>query len=366
MSDSREFSPDWASPPGATVAKLLAAQGISAKDFAEQLGLGVSRLRDFIEGRVPLSSQMAKVLARRLGASPGFWERRESEYRDALSSARTSIVDVEDRKSWVGTLPVKDMIDFGWIKKSTNSSGTFAACLSFFGVDNVAAWEARYKSVLEYTAYRKSPTFHARPASVVAWLRHGEIVASSVKCAPWDRQRFETHLLSLRQLTRTRTPITFLPELRRLCSDCGVAVVVARTPSGCPISGATRFVLPNKAILQLSFRYLSDDHFWFTFFHEAGHLLLHGKDETFLEDGHRTTRKELEANDFAAHALIPTRNWSEMETLNLEKHAIRAFALKIGVSPGIVVGQLQHLGRLENDQLNHLKARYDWNAIEQG
>jgi Zn-dependent peptidase ImmA (M78 family) len=114
-------------------------------------------------------------------------------------------------------------------------------------------------------------------------------------------------------------------------------------------------------MILLSFRYLSDDHFWFTFFHEAGHLVLHGDRCIFLEgDDTLTTEEEDAANAFAADTLIPPEYQAEMLRLPLNGRDVMRFARKVGVSPGIVVGQLQHYGRFRQNQLNNLKRRFTW------
>ncbi len=59
-------------------------------------------------------------------------------------------------------------------------------------------------------------------------------------------------------------------------------------------------------MIALSDRYKKDDFFWFTFFHEAAHLLLHSKKETFVDDGTDNDLLEDEANRFAADFLIPS------------------------------------------------------------
>jgi Zn-dependent peptidase ImmA (M78 family) len=137
--------------------------------------------------------------------------------------------------------------------------------------------------------------------------------------------------------------------------------VVLRAPKKCRASGASRFLSPGRPLLMLSFRYLSDDHLWFTFFHEAGHLLLHADRCLFLEgDDRLTTAEEEEANAFAANTLIPPEHQPEMLRLRAEGIPVVRFAKKVGIAPGIVVGQLQHLKRIGNHQLNNLKRRYQW------
>jgi len=112
-------------------------------------------------------------------------------------------------------------------------------------------------------------------------------------------------------------------------------------------------------MILLSFRYLSDDHFWFTFFHEAGHLLLHGDKSLFIEDGSEVSiKEENEANLFAQNILIPPDSRAEFLSLTPSRETIMKFAVKIGISRGIVVGQLQHQGRLKREQFNYLKRRY--------
>ena len=210
-------------------------------------------------------------------------------------------------------------------------------------------------------AFRTSPSFDSRPAAVAAWLRQGEIESEGIDCSPWNPRRFEETLPSIRPLTREKVPSRFIPELRKLCAASGVAVAFVRAPNGCRASGATRFLSKDKALLLLSFRYLSDDQFWFSFFHEAGHLLLHGENGFFLEGVESPeTAEEREANEFAGRTLVPPEFQQTLLDLPVDGRKVIRFARRIGVSPGIVVGQLQHHGRFKHRQLNNLKRRFRW------
>ena len=124
--------------------------------------------------------------------------------------------------------------------------------------------------------------------------------------------------------------------------------------------------LVQTIMIQLSCRYKSDDHFWFTFFHECGHILLHGKKEGFIEGKDVSTKEEEEANDFAANHLIPRQALAGlMRERPLSEKRLVEFAAQVGVSPGIVVGQLQKRKRLVPvTQLNKLKRfSFDLTAI---
>tara|TARA_B100002049_G_C15882714_1_gene292344 strand:- start:2 stop:577 length:576 start_codon:yes stop_codon:yes gene_type:complete len=190
----------------------------------------------------------------------------------------------------------------------------------------------------------------------------GELVASEIDCEPWDKNRLVSSIDELRELTRIKQPSVFLPEVRNILRRCGVAFAVVKAPEGCRASGATYWLNKEKALVILSCRYLSDDHFWFTFFHELGHLILHSDHHLILESKDSVDSKiEEEANRFSELVLVPEEYQSELATLNARNlRRILKFAKKIGVSNGIVVGQMQHKGLISNRYLNKLKTRFSW------
>jgi Zn-dependent peptidase ImmA (M78 family) len=118
---------------------------------------------------------------------------------------------------------------------------------------------------------------------------------------------------------------------------------------------------PNKALIQLSLRYKTNDHLWFTFFHEAGHIVKHGKRDVFIESDQDKGAKESEADLFSADFLIPRNEYNTFVQTGIFGEArIRAFSESIGIAPGIVVGRLQHDQKLPPNALNSLKQRYEW------
>jgi HTH-type transcriptional regulator / antitoxin HigA len=355
MSISHEFQPDWASSPGETIADILRERQVSEAELARRMGVVSGCVSDLVEGRTTITIGVARQLERFLGASVEFWMSRDFQYRQDVARLNQA------NRDWLAEIPIGDMIRFGWLRPVPRPTEEVTACLQFFSVPSVPAWRAAYAALKETVAFRTSPKFDSRPAAVAAWLRQGEIEAESLKCRPWNIEKFRDSLSELRSLTRKKDPSRFLPEIREHCAESGVAVVVVRAPNGCRASGATRFLSHEKALLQLSFRYLSDDHFWFTFFHEAGHLVLHGENGFFVEGvDTMPAKEETEANEFAADILIPSRLQEEFMQLRATTHDVIRFAVKIGISPGIVVGQLQHHRRIGANQLNGLKRRFQW------
>jgi len=361
--DSNDFAPDWASAPGETIIDILEERGLSIGYLVEGLGQSPNRVQELLAGKIRITNGIAEQLEDILGPSAHFWIARDSQYQS--DSARLEKGTRRDEEEWLNALPLRDAAKFGWLQDSKHLSEKIAICLRFFDVSSVREWRVKYEHVLADAAYRTSPSFASKPGSVAVWLRRGEIEASAMVLNEWNPDRFKEILESIRRLTRQRDPQVFIPEIKKQCAQCGVAVAVIRAPTGCRASGATRFLSPNKALLLLSFRFLSDDHFWFTFFHEAGHLLLHSHEKLFLEGVERSqSQEELEANDFAQRALVPSELLSTLGTLRADKREIVKFAIRARISPGIVVGQLQHIRRLRRDQFNSLKRRFRWTHSE--
>jgi hypothetical protein len=164
----------------------------------------------------------------------------------------------------------------------------------------------------------------------------------------------------VRALTR-EIPEAFQQCLIEACAQAGVAVVFVPELPKTGVSGCTRWI-GGKAVIQLSLRYKSNDQLWFTFFHEAGHILKHGRKEVFLEGNGMDDDKEKEANTFARNHLIPPADYRRfLSSWNRRSLApIDLFAREIGIAPGIVVGRLQFDKLLLPSHGNGLKVFYRW------
>lgn len=361
MASNSGFSPNWCSPPGDTIRDILDDMDLPMAEFSSRMEKPLEWIEKLVTGHSEINHEISERLESVLGASSAFWMNREAQYREDFARLESEVSTMSEDE-WLRLLPLKDMNDFGWLEAISNSSDKIVnSCLQFFDIPDVETWHRKYNDVLGTAAFRTSPTFDSKTGADAAWLRQGEIASESIDCKAWNAKRFEKQLSVIRALTKKKNPSIFIPDLQKLCAKCGVAVVIVRGPKGCRASGATRFISPNKALILLSFRYLSDDHFWFTFFHEAAHLLLHGKKALFLEGPNMiTTKEEEEANEHANVTLIPTEFQPELRALRAEYKKVLKFARRVGISPGIVVGQLQHLGLIKHNQLNKLKRRFEW------
>ncbi len=336
MSTPHSFNPNWASVPGDTISRILNEKNMSVENFANILGADRQFIKHLLDGTIMIDDNLAGKLSSLLGSTKQFWIKRESIYQSKMK---------ELEKKWLDELPVKDMQRLGWLE---SNSDLLKTCLDFFNVSSYQQWKQNYNNVFNLTAFRKSPTLASSQYAISAWLRQGEIQSNRIDCNDWDPQILRQSIGSIRELIKVKSPLEFVPKLKQICAECGIAVVILRTPTGCPASGATKFLSERKAMILLSFRFLTDDHrFWFTFFHEIGHLLLHSDKTLFIEEDDRTREGRRRSKlPYSQEILIPKEFQLRLKTMAANQTEIKRLSKDADIPLGVIVGQLQFMQRL--------------------
>lgn len=359
-----EFLPDYASPPGDTLLEALEERGMSQAELANRTGRPKKTINEIVKGKAALTPETALQLEKVLGIPARFWNNREQQYRETL--ARLEDQDrLQSQANWLKDFPIKKMIQLGWISQCDDKVQQVEALLGFFGIASAEQWQRFWEDRLT-VAFRKSEKHASDPGALTSWLRQGELEARRISCLPYQAKRFREVLEQVRLLT-VEPPDVFQPRVVELCASAGVAVVFIPQLPKTRASGATQWLSKDKALIQLSLRYKTDDHLWFSFFHEAAHVFLHQKRDVFIEFVCEQEKSvaEIEADRFAADFLISPQDLEMLIQKNkgrFSKEKIQAFANERGVAPGIVVGRLQHEGHLPMSHCNDLKRRLVWTA----
>jgi len=353
------YHPDYAVPPGWLLEEHLDVDGISHAEFARRCGRSPKLISEIIAGKAPVEPGTALQFEKVLGVAANIWLGIEADYQ--LHLARKSEErEAERQAGWVKKFPLKEMVSRGCFEKPSSTADAVSRILSFFRVGTVDAWLSKYGSV--NVAYRHSKCFNSSDECIATWLRMGELIAEKQECAEYNEARFRSAVHEARRLTRDPLDEA-LPRATRLCSEAGVVLALVKPLPKVALSGAAWWHTPRKAVVQLSARHRTDDHLWFSFFHEAAHIVLHSKKHVFIDstdgDGEEL---EKQANEWASNALVPRSAWRKfLAAQDRSEHAVREFAAEQGIAPGIVVGMMQHEGALQWSQLNHLKVRLHWN-----
>lgn len=350
---------DLAVPPGEFLLEVADDLGMSQADLARRMGRPTQAINEIIKGEKAITPETAIQLEQVLAVPAHIWTGLEAEYQ--LVKARQQDTEtVEQEVQMLARFPYGAMAKFAWVAKTRDTIKRVQELRRFFGVASLHS----LKDVTAYRpAFRQADRFSASPEALAAWLRAGESAARNIDTRPYDEKGLKTSLEEIRSLSK-RTPETFLPILREMLAKSGVGFVLHPHLPKTYVTGATFWLANDKAVLMLSNRGSWADVFWFSLFHEIGHILLHDRRHMFLEDSAddpQWKKQEGEADAFACNVLIPPVPYARfVARRKFTAAAIRVFAQDISIAPGIVVGRLQHDKALVPQQHHGLKVRYKW------
>ncbi|MEM9615009.1 MAG: HigA family addiction module antitoxin [Actinomycetota bacterium] len=353
MSESTsQWRPDWAVPPGEVLHEILQSRGMSQAELARRMARPLKTINEIVKGKAAITADTAVQLELALGIDMRIWTNLDARFREHEAITRSSH-SMKENVDWLKKFPVDELAQEGLVEADGRPERTLESLLRFFGVSSPAGWESQWMA--GSVAFRASDTFTASPEATSAWLRWGELEAQKIDLEPYDKAGFKRTLEKVRTLTRKQPLALMMQRTKKLCAAEGVAFVVCPTFKGVRASGASYWVGTNSPVLQLSLRYKSEEQLWFSFFHEAGHIV-EGHKKGFIDGEISQTddedEMERQANRFARDLLLPPRELASfIEAGDLSAAAVQAFAKTLGVSPGIVVGRLQHDGHLDYNQL---------------
>lgn len=351
------YKPESVSPPGETLNDLIDERGLSQKVLGLRLGRSDKNLSQVINGKAPISPELALDLERVLGTPARFWLEREARYQEWVSR-QNAPNPTEDDLEWARSFTYSKMAENNWVQPTTKVQEKFQNLLTFFGVVDRNAYQAWQGNLRPH--YRRSTVSSNKEHLIAAWLRQGEIKALEIETNDYNEKDFGRAVESARAYTCDK-PEIFIPKLEKSFAESGVVLLFVPELPGMGVSGATRWLTSSKALIQITLRYKYNDHLWFTIFHETCHILRHPKKAVFLETSGVKSSEEVEADTFSANLMIPPNAFREfVQKGRFDSKSVQEFALNIGIAPGIVVGRLQRENLLTWDSLNHLRVKYQW------
>ncbi len=332
------FKPDYAVPPGVTLKEVMESLDMTQKDLAVRTGVTVQSLNRIFKGEQPISYETSNKLEMATGVPSRMWNNLEAQYREQLAKLK-ELKQLESDLDWLESIPLKELIQRKAITFKNDNALMLRETLKFFGVSSLSAWHEIWSKPA--VAARRSRCFETHPGAAATWIRLGEIEAQKIDCQEYNAKKFYKALETIKILT-IHKPEVAISEMISLCAASGVAVALIPEIKKVPWHGATKWLTPAKAMVLLNLRGKAEDQFWFSFFHEAGHVLNDSKKDLHINDGKEDDPSEKRANAFAACFLIPTEYDNEIESFR-SKTDIIALADKLQIAPGIVAGRYQRL-----------------------
>lgn len=348
------FEPDYAVSPAKTLLETLESLNMTQKELATRTGLTEQTIVRILKSEQPITFETANKLEMVTNVPARLWNNMEMNYRQQLSKIKQAKA-LEHGIDWLKEVPVKELMVRGYISKETCGSDLVHETLKFYGVSSVDAWNDIWYEP-KVTA-RRSDCFETQPGPTSAWIRLGEVQAQGIPTSPYKKEKFKEALQHIRELT-TKSPSVFIDEMRTLCAESGVALSLAREVKKIPWNGASKWLSPDKAMILLSLRGKAEDLFWFSFFHEAYHILHGEKQRLYIAEKNSTDTEEQKADRFAAEILIPAK-FNEHIVACTSKQEIVELAQNLNICPGIVAGRYRDLTK-KWTYFKDLTNTFDW------
>ncbi len=347
--------------PGETLVELLEEKGMTQLELAKRMGRPHKTINEIIKGKASITSETAIQLESVFSVPASFWMNLESNYQISLARFN-SFKKLEKEYKIAEKYPYKEMIKLGWINYCKEIKDVVKCMHNFFGVASLE--NVIEKNIFVGAKYRISLKKSHSKEAVSAWLRKGVLEAQKIQIDNFNEKKLKENLLSIKKLMFS-SPNDFMPDLIKLLADCGVALVVLKNLKNVPINGVTRWISPDKALIQMSIRGKYADIFWFSLFHEIGHLLLHRKKGVYIDSENEVINKleEKEADKFASNMLISEieyKNFVEKFKMSRNIDMLKSFSKKNGIIDGIIVGRLQNDEIIGRNQFNALRYKYEW------
>lgn len=361
-----KFQPDFApKAPGEYLRMFLEERGMKIVDFARRTGRPTKTISEIISGSASITPDTALQFEKVLGDGASFWLGLQTKY--LLSQARAKDQVSSNQKeavAWARKFSVKEMLQLKLIDHKPDKDSLVDTILRAFAVSSVSAWDSHWNERLRLSRFKQQDHTKIDPYNVAVWLRCGERIADGIETAPYSQSTLRDSLAGIRNMA-VRPWQESSNLLVESCARAGVAVAFVPSVPNTGLRGCAYWASKDKAVIAVSDRMKSEERMWFSFFHEACHILEHSKRSVFID--HDANRSDLtldldieqEADQFAAEFLIPTRVVRAFQNSftnighGMTEESFRKFAKENDVSAGLLLERLQHEEIMpQNSRLN--------------
>lgn len=341
---TNQYLPQSVSHPGKTLAAKLDELKMSSKEFAVRTGKPEKTISNVLTGDSAITSDMAVLFEDVLSIPATFWLIRQNNYDEAVARLKR-VEAVQLAIVWAKLFPYTEMAKLGWIKATNSLEEKVEVLFKFFRLSSQDAFEDYYFKQKLKVNFRLTLAHEKKPYAVAAWLRQGEIQASELETNPYNEKLLVSKLPEIKTLMANH-PSDFFKKLQEICIEAGVKVVYTPCLKGASLHGSTRW-FADTPLVQMSAKYVKNDIFWFSFFHELAHILKHGKKyislETEIDYDDESKKEEQEADDFAIKWTFSKEQEEEiLRHRPLQEKDILIFAKKFNTHPAMIIGRFHH------------------------
>ncbi|MBR1377018.1 MAG: helix-turn-helix domain-containing protein [Bacilli bacterium] len=347
--------------PGETIKEIIDDRGITQEELAIKTGFSPKHVSEVVRGKKDISSKFANALEIALGIPTYFWINLQGIYDkqiielESINNISKEEYDVlEEIKPIISYCEKNNVI----VSSSTKSLGVLNA-RKFLGITNLTKIP---ELNISHVAYRGSTHNSVNVYVLYAWQKLCEYYTDRIQLVEnFNKDKLIENLGNIRNAMFLK-PNNMIKELQKIFASCGVAFAIVRHFTGAPVQGYIQ-KRNGKVTLCMTIRQAYSDIFWFTLFHEIGHLLNDDFEDKMLDYVFVDSPLERKADQFSKNFLLDENEYKKfIKNRKYSISSIRDFAKKQDVIPSIVIGRMEK----EFDDYTFMakyRTRYKWIEI---
>lgn len=346
--------------PGETIADVLEDRGITQAELASRAGVSPAYVSNVIAGKKGISANFAMGLEYALGVPKSFWLNLQANYEaELLEINEEQTITEEERRA---REDLKDVVKYlrqrGMMPVREKKDDSILSLRKVLQISNIA----NLNEMIPAGAFRMAANAAVNQNVLGAWIRLCQLSGSDKTITARFHKKYTNNLIDEIKGVMCQEDTNIQRDLKTVMEKYGIDFSVVRNFRGAPVQGYIS--QKNDGIYQmvLTIRGAFADIFWFSLFHEIGHIVNGdiGKNFKFIDDG-SDCDKEAAADLFASTMLLSPESYKRFIQRNdFSIEAICRYADSQNVMPYIVIGRLQKEEYLDYREYSNYKLRYKW------
>lgn len=346
--------------PGETIADVLEDRGITQAELSSRTGVSPAYVSNVIAGKKGISANFAMGLEYALGVPKSFWLNLQANYEsELLEINEEQTITNEERRA---REDLKDIVKYlrqrGMMPIGEKKDDSILSLRKVLQISNIA----NLKEMIPVGAFRIAANTAVNQNVLGAWIRLCQLAGDDKTISTKFDKKYTNDLINEIKSIMCQKDANIQRDLKDVMVKYGIDFSVARNFRGAPVQGYISQKSDGIYQMVLTIRGAFADIFWFSLFHEIGHIVNGdiGKNLKFLDDG-SDYDKELAADLFASNMLLSPESYKmfiQREDFSIE--AILKYAKSQNVMPYIVIGRLQKEEYLDYRIFSNYKLRYKW------
>lgn len=341
MGNVNGLSLDLLIHPGETIKEVLDNKKMSQEELAIRTEYSPKHISEVVRGKKDISSEFANRLEYALGIPASFWMNLQTNYDKEVFEIN-SLNNIEEKELEI-LKDLKEVIKFceneEIIECNSKKEMTVLNMRKFLNLNNLCSIPSL---PIQQVAFRGSKSNKVNIYVLYAWQKICEYFTNKINITNnYDIEKLKTKYDDIKK-TMFLPANDMVNELKNIFADCGIAFDVVRHFTGAPVQGFIQ-KRNGKVILCMTIRQSFSDIFWFTLFHEIGHLINDDFTNQYIDYQFIESEDEKKADLFARNMLINQNDYDDFVTnSNMTITEIKKFADTQNVKPGIVIGRIQN------------------------